>query len=186
MFVDDPADLSKEPDRLRFCPLPEVGAQGQCLQGRHAHALAVDRVERAQGIAHHQQAVGKSRQPFVAVSDTGWVPERDGFVERFSGTQAFVDVGELQAGGELRKPPGIGRRVVPEYPEQGDEETIVLHRREGSAARMVGCRRDEDSQLAVEHPRVKPVGPANVPETDLDPLRRRPWVAERLEPGRGA
>lgn len=181
--VDDPTDLPKEPQRLGP-GLLKTGTQGQCLQGHHAHSLAVDRVEGAYRVPHHQQAVGKPGEPFIVVPHAGGIPEPDGLVERLRTAQCIVDVGELQGRGEVCEARRLRRRVVAQDAEQRDDASVVLHRRERSAARVVGGCRVDDPQVAAEQVRGEPVGAAGVPDPDPDLLHRRTRVSEHLQPRR--
>src|SRR5215213_2461755 len=70
--VDQAAEVAEERAWLRLGAALQVAAQAERLEGGHAHALAVDRVEAGDRVAHHQQAVREAVQSFVAVPDAGW------------------------------------------------------------------------------------------------------------------
>jgi hypothetical protein len=70
--VHQAAEVAEERAWLWLRAALQVAAPAESLEGGHAHALAVDRVEAGDRVAHHQQAVREAVQLFVAMPDAGW------------------------------------------------------------------------------------------------------------------
>ena len=77
----------------------EAFAQQRGFLRRHRHALAVDRIEAAQGVAEHQIALRESRQPLVAPAQVGGIAEADEIAQRLGmGNMSWIsDVGSEPA-----------------------------------------------------------------------------------------
>src|SRR5258708_1019990 len=65
--------------------------QGGCLQCRRSHALAIHRVEAADGIAYNEESLRESAQLVVAAPHTGGVVLRGHLAKRFGGAERGND-----------------------------------------------------------------------------------------------
>ena len=82
------------------------------LEGRHAHALAVDGIEAAQAVADHHQVV-REPGPFVVAARARREAEGDRGVDRFGDPDQRGDVFRSDRFGEPVEVLDTGRRMVP-------------------------------------------------------------------------
>jgi hypothetical protein len=166
--------------------LLEVSTQGESLQRRHAHALAVDRVEATHRIAHGEIAGWETALSFVEVSDAGGEAEADRVVQGLCGADRVIDVEEPEGPREVEEPVGIEGRVVSEDPGQCQHPPIPFESLEGPGPRKVGSRSGQDGQDADEGIGWQPVGPGRIAEPDLHLVALRTGIPESVQPGRRA
>jgi hypothetical protein len=163
-----------------------VAAQRQRLQRGDAHALAVDRVEAAHRITHHQQPVGEAAQPLVPVADARREAEGDRVVQRLGVADRLVDVREPKRPGEGEEAVGVGGWVVTQHAGQGHHPPATLDQQQRAAAGMPGRRAVQHTQVVAEGIGRQPVGPGGVAQPDAHLLGLRPRVAQYLQPHRSA
>jgi hypothetical protein len=115
--IDRARDRAQHAAAARQHTGPNVVAQRERLQRRDGHALPVDRVEAADCVAEHEEAVRESPQALVAAPDVRREAEPDGVVERLCGCDRLAKIGELQRACEVVEAGWVLGRVVAEHPE---------------------------------------------------------------------
>jgi hypothetical protein len=183
--VDQAGDVAEVAARLRNAAGRQL-AQCEGFERGDGHALPVDGVERADGVAGDQQLLREAAQPLVAAADAGREPDCDRVVQRLGALQRLGDVGEDQGGGEGLELGRVDRRVVPEDAGQGEDVPVALDGGQHAAARHTRGRSGDDAVVGSERSGAEPVGPAGVSQTDLEAVFVRGRVAELGEPARGA
>ena len=163
-------------------PVREAVAQRDRLGGGDGHALPVDRVERTQGIAAHEQPRREPRA-LVAAARAGREGMRDDLIERLGGADRLGDIGRGDRGGERQPALGVGGRAVRRAvaAERRDPASVLLDEEE-QRARQLRAGPDEHQPVAVERAGREPQMAGGVADVDRHALLDRPRVAERLEP----
>jgi hypothetical protein len=163
-----------------------MAAQGERLQGCHAHALAVDRIEAAHGIPCYEEACRKARQSLIVMSDAGREAEADRLTQWFGLADRVVDVRKPKRPGEVEEAVGVGGRMITENAGQRKHPPVALECQKGTGPWKLGRGGVQDCQVAVEGIGRKPVNPGGIGQPDPHLLQVRPGVAERVQPRWGA
>ena len=95
-----------------------------------------------------------------------------------------MDIRSWQRSRELAEAAEIGRRVVAEVGDQGDDPAAAFLGKHDSAALALRGWRDDRRLVSVEMFGPPPEGAGGIAEGNLYAVLRRPPVAHRLEPPR--
>ncbi len=116
------------------------------------HPLAVERVEGADPIADHQEALRKSGQPLVEAALVVGLPVGMYRRQPLGAPDSLVQERAAQATGEGQEAFLIGGRVVPTAAGKGDHPTVAFDREQHASPRVGGRvgLEEEDPPVGVE------------------------------------
>ena len=169
----------------RTPPRDHVCQQGSQRLRRHRgdrHALAVVRVERADGVAERDEPLGPALGLVVAAPAIGGATVTDDRRERLGGAHRLVELAHPDAPGELEKVGVVERWVVACETRQRDKAAPALDRKDGAGTGRDGLRAHEHRAAFTGQPARPAAKPRGIAEEGVDRGLRRRAEAERLEP----
>jgi hypothetical protein len=184
-FVRHPAETVCHRGRvLAPFPLPfEAFTQdgdGHCGGG---HALAVNRIETAQGVAQDDQALRKSIEIFVVSAQVGWELMGYDGAERLRVFDRSVEGGSRQVTSKFKVTLLIIRRMIANPAGKCRHPSVLFNRKDYPQPRLGGWRgiNQQNSPFLIRAGRT-PIKPGSVTDIDVDDPLERLWVSEFLQP----
>jgi hypothetical protein len=164
--------------------LPQTPLQRDRFLRRDRHALAVDRIEAANGVAEHQIAFRKICEPFIAPAQVGSVAVGDQIGQRLRPGDDIVDFSGRQRCDIGEKSLLVVGRVVAEKATDADSPGVVLLCEDDAVAPGGGAARNDNAQFTAKLRRMAAIEPRLVTDPDINSLGRRPPVTQCFEPRR--